>query len=194
MKLHAKHNLKALILQNSCGIKQLEITPGGGNTSIYGDNATGKTTIANAFLWLFTGKNSMGTAELDPQPLDGQNGKIHNLETSVTAVFEGGSEYRRTLSEVWTKKRGEAAEKLTGTKTAYYKDGVPMKEKEFTANIEQEFGGADRFRMLTIPGCFPTMDWKQRRNILLEMCGDVTDSDVIASDAALMELHRSGLF
>lgn len=187
MKLYAIHNLKSLILQNFCGIKHLEITPGG-SASIYGDNATGKTTIANAFLWLFTGKNSAGTSELDPQPLDGQNGKIHNLETSVTAVFEGGSEYRRTLSEVWTKKRGEAAEKLTGTKTAYYKDGVPMKEKEFTADIEREFGGADRFRMLTIPGCFPTMDWKQRHNILFGMYGDVTDSDVIDSDAALAEL------
>ena len=61
--------IQAMKLQNFCGIQQLEMAPGGDDLSVYGDNATGKTTIANAFAWLFTGKNASGTADFDPAPL-----------------------------------------------------------------------------------------------------------------------------
>ncbi|MBP1578453.1 MAG: hypothetical protein J6B57_00010 [Oscillospiraceae bacterium] len=183
------YRIKAMKLQNFCGIQSLEITPDGADISVYGDNATGKTTIANAFAWLFTGKNASGTADFDPAPLDSSNAKIHNLETSVTARFTDGTEYRRVLTEVWTKKRGEVTAQLTGTKTAYYKDDVPLKEKEFNADVDSLFGGAEKFRMLTAVGYFPAvMDWKARRKLLLEMCGDVRDEDVIASTPEISEL------
>lgn len=176
------YRIQTLKLQNFCGIRSLEITPDGADISVYGDNATGKTTIANAFAWLFTGKNACGTTDFDPAPLDSSNAKIHNLETSVAARFTDGTEYRRVLTEVWTKKRGEVTAVLTGTKTAYFKDDVPLKEKEFNADVDSLFGGAEKFRMLTAVGYFPAvMDWKARRKLLLEMCGDVRDEDVIAS-------------
>ena len=184
-----EYRIQSMKLLNFCGIPQLEIAPGGADLSIYGDNATGKTTIANAFAWLFTGKNASGTADFDPAPLDSTNAKIHNLETSVAVKFTNGVWYRRVLAEVWTKKRGEVTAQLTGTKTAYYKDDVPLKEKDFNAEIEALWGGAEQFRMLTAVGYFPAvMDWKARRKLLLEMCGDVQDEDVIASTPELSEL------
>ncbi len=181
--------IQTMKLLNFCGIQQLEMAPGGDDLSVYGDNATGKTTIANAFAWLFTGKNASGTADFDPAPLDSTNAKIHNLETSVAVKFTNGTEYRRVLTEVWTKKRGEVTAQLTGTKTAYYKDDVPLKEKEFNAEIDALFGGGEQFRMLTAVGYFPAvMDWKARRKLLLDMCGDVRDEDVIASTPEISEL------
>ena len=78
-------------ITNFCGIKNLCITPQGNNLNIFGDNATGKTTIANAFMWLFTGKGITGTAELDPQPLDGRNAKIHNLMAKKEGQRGGGT-------------------------------------------------------------------------------------------------------
>lgn len=184
-----EYRIQSMKLQNFCGIQSLEIKLNGADLSVYGDNATGKTTIANAFAWLFTGKNAAGTADFDPAPLDSSNAKIHNLETSVTARFADGTEYRRVLTEVWTKKRGEVTAQLTGTKTAYYKDDVPLKEKEFNADVDSLFGGAEKFRMLTAVGYFPAvMDWKARRRLLLEMCGDVRDEDVIASTPEISEL------
>ena len=184
-----EYRIQSLRLLNFCGIQSLEIQPDGADLSIFGDNATGKTTIANAFAWLFTGKNASGTADFDPAPLDSSNAKIHNIETSVTVKFTDGTEYRRVLTEVWTKKRGEVTAQLTGTKTAYYKDDVPLKEKEFNADVDSLFGGAEQFRMLTAVGYFPAvMDWKARRRLLLEMCGDVRDEDVIASTPEISEL------
>lgn len=184
-----EYMIQTMKLLNFCGIQSLEITPGGEDLTIYGDNATGKTTIANAFAWLFTGKNAAGTADFDPAPLDSTNAKIHNLETSVAVKFTNGAEYRRVLTEVWTKKRGEVTAQLTGTKTSYCKDDVPLKEKEFNAETEMLFGGAEQFRMLTAVGYFPAvMDWKARRKLLLDMCGDVRDEDVIASTPEISEL------
>lgn len=184
-----EYRIQSMKLLNFCGIQSLEIKPDGADLSVYGDNATGKTTIANAFAWLFTGKNASGTADFDPAPLDSSNAKIHNLETSVTVRFTDGAEYRRVLTEVWTKKRGEVTAQLTGTKTAYYKDDVPLKEKEFNADVDSLFSGAEQFRMLTAVGYFPAvMDWKARRRLLLEMCGDVRDEDVIASTPEISEL------
>ncbi len=184
-----EYRIQSMKMQNFCGIQSLEIKPDGADLSVYGDNATGKTTIANAFAWLFTGKNASGTADFDPAPLDGSNAKIHNLETSVTVRFTDGAEYRRVLTEVWTKKRGEVTAQLTGTKTAYYKDDVPLKKKEFNADVDSLFGGAEQFRMLTAVGYFPAvMDWKARRKLLLDMCGDVRDEDVIASTPEISEL------
>lgn len=183
------YRIKRMTLQNFCGIKHLEIAPNGADAAVYGDNATGKTTIANAFTWLFTGKNSLGTAELDPAPLDENNGKIHNLETSVTVEFTDGADFRRTLSEVWSKKRGSVTEELTGTKTAYYINSVPCKEKEFTAAIEERFGDAEQFRTLSISGYFSSaMDWKSRRKLLVDMSGNISDDDVISSAPELSEL------
>lgn len=182
--------LSRLTLHNFCGVKTLDMFPAGaGSVSVYGDNATGKTTIANAFAWLLTGKNAAGTAEFDPAPLGEDNAKLHNLETSVEAEFDSGMTLRRTLSEVWTKKRGEVTAQLTGTKTAYYKDDVPLKEKEFAALTEELFGSAELFRVLSSVGYFPAvMDWKARRRMLIDVCGDVNDGDVIAAKSELSEL------
>lgn len=100
-----EYRIFSIMIQNFCGIKSLEISPNGSDLTIFGDNATGKTTVANAFSWLFTGKNASGTADLDPAPLDQDNSKIHNLETSVSVEFTDGTDYRRVLTEVWSKKR-----------------------------------------------------------------------------------------
>lgn len=175
-------------ITNFCGIKSLCIAPQGSNLNILGDNATGKTTIANAFMWLFTGKGITGTAELDPQPLDKNNAKVHNLETSVELQADSGVTYKRVLSEVWQKKRGSAAEELTGTKTAYFIDGVPLKEKEYNARIQSDFTDNEIFKILSVVSYFPTMDWKMRRQLLLDVCGDVNQEDVLSGSEELAEL------
>lgn len=175
-------------ITNFCGIKSLCIAPQGSNLNILGDNATGKTTIANAFMWLFTGKGITGTAELDPQPLDKNNAKVHNLETSVELQADSGVTYKRVLSEVWQKKRGSAAEELTGTKTAYFIDGVPLKEKEYNAKIQSDFTDSEIFKILSVVSYFPTMDWKMRRQLLLDVCGDVNQEDVLSGSEELAEL------
>lgn len=180
--------INTMQITNFCGIKSLCITPQSNNINIFGDNATGKTTIANAFMWLFTGKGITGTAELDPQPLDGSNAKIHNLETSVELQTDDGTAYKRVVAEVWQKKRGNATEELTGMKTSYFVNGVPLKEKEYHAKIQSDLTDSEIFKILSVVSYFPTMDWKARRQLLLDICGDVKQEDILAVSEELSEL------
>ena len=55
--------IKRLSLENFKCHKKLTLVFNGGNASIYGDNATGKTSIYDALTWLLFGKDSQGNGE-----------------------------------------------------------------------------------------------------------------------------------
>jgi len=128
--------LLKLKLKNFKGIKSLELKANGENLKIFGDNATGKTTIYDAFLWLLFDKDSQNKADFTIKTL--KNGEpIHHLDHEVTGVFfdevDGERiELRKVYREKWTKKRGSATETFTGHETDYYIDGVPVKKSEYT--------------------------------------------------------------
>lgn len=72
--------LLKLSLKNFKGIKELVINFAGRNTNIYGKNATGKTTIFDAFKWLFFDKDSNDKKDFNIKTLDKDNNPIHFLE------------------------------------------------------------------------------------------------------------------
>ena len=55
--------IKKLALENFKCHKSLTLEFNGGDASIYGDNATGKTSIYDALTWLLFGKDSKGNGE-----------------------------------------------------------------------------------------------------------------------------------
>lgn len=80
--------LLKLTLNNFQGIKSLEFDfDGGKSASIYGDNATGKTTVYNAITWLLFDKASTAAKNFTPKT-KGPDGDLHNLEHSSEGVFE----------------------------------------------------------------------------------------------------------
>ena len=179
-------------LTNFQGIASLDISLGGKSASIFGDNGTGKTTIFNAITWLLFDKPSTGAKNWTPKTR-GADGEKHNLEHSVTATFvlQDGSRVTlgKTLREVYKKKRGTTTAEYTGNTVDYYLDGVPVKEKEYTAAVAEYCGGEQTMKLLTMPDYFPeAMEWKKRRELLLEICGDITDDDVIEGSPELHDL------
>ena len=70
--------IQRLTLANFKGCHSLTLDFQGRDCSIYGDNATGKTTVYDAFCWLLFGKDSSGAAKFDIKPLD---------ETGAVAAF-----------------------------------------------------------------------------------------------------------
>lgn len=181
-------------LTNFQGIPSMEITLDGHSATIYGDNGTGKTTIFNAITWLLFDKPSTGAKNWSPKTR-GADGEKHNLEHGVTATFvlQDGTRvtFGKVLREVYKKKRGAVTAEYSGNTIDYYMDGVPVKEKEYTAAVAGYCGGDEMMKLLTMPDYFPeAMEWKKRRELLLEICGDVTDDDVIESTADLDDLPR----
>ena len=79
--------LLTLSLENFQGLKHEEIRLDGHSASIYGRNASGKTTVFNAITWLLFGKPSTWAKNWDPKT-KGPNGDLHNLEHSATGTFQ----------------------------------------------------------------------------------------------------------
>lgn len=185
--------LMKLELRNFKGIKNFSLNAQGGDIDIYGENATGKTTIYDAFLWLLFDKDSQNKKDFSIKTLDGKGEALHGLEHSVEGTFmvKGSSlTLTKVYQEQWTKKRGSATKEFTGHTTDYYINTVPVKKSEYAAKVA-EIIDEDVFRLLTNPLYFnEQLHWEKRRAILLEVCGDLTDEDVIANNKKLAQLPK----
>ena len=182
--------LMRLTLTNFKGIKSFTLEPQGQDCDVYGANATGKTTIFDGFTWLLFDKNSQNKKDFNIKTLD-QNGKaLHGLEHTVEAVLQVDGKLvtlRKTLTEKWTKKRGEAEKQFTGHQTEYWVNDVPVKAGEYQQHINGLIG-EELFRLITNPMFFPSLHWEKQRALLLAICGDVSDEVVITSDKDLSAL------
>lgn len=183
--------LKRLTLRDFQG-GTITVKAGGENLNIYGANGSGKTRLMSAFLWLLTGKDSLGRGDFEIKNIDATGTQEHGLEHTVEAVFDvAGNDLtlKKIYHEVWTKKRGSAKAEMTGNTTDHFIDGVPVKENEYKARVSEVFGDETRFRLLTNPAAFALMPWQKQRGLLLEVCGDIPDAEIIASVDVLAPLR-----
>lgn len=160
------------------------------DVDVFGANGAGKTTAFDAFIWLLFGKDSKGAELSEDIKTRSQvdNGQEHEVEAVLLLDDGGHIKLKRTFREIWTKKRGSATETFSGHTTDYFIDDVPAKKREYSDRINSIIS-EEKFKLLTDPLYFKNqMDWKDRRKILLEVCGDVSDEDVIASKEELAEL------
>ena len=181
--------LTKLELLNFKGLKSFAINING-DVVIRGDNATGKTTVFDSVCWLLFGKDSLDRADFEIKTLDGGE-PIHKVNHEVTGTFtldEGGTvELKRVYREKYSSPRGGEVT-LTGHTTDYFVDGVPKKEKEYK-EIVNSLVDENIFKLITNPLYFnETYSWQNRRKLLLEMCGDISDEDVIAEYSELKAL------
>ncbi|MBA4509165.1 AAA family ATPase [Clostridium sporogenes] len=182
--------LNSLKLRNFKGIKDLSIDFSN-ITNIFGENGTGKTTIADAFMWLLFDKDNHDRATFEIKTLDNNNVPIHGLEHQVTGVLSIDGK-NITLSKIykekWTKRRGEAEKQLTGHETIYSIDEVPVKKKEYQETINNIID-ENLFKLITNPLYFSTsIKWQDRRKTLLDIIGNITDESVINSRENLKSL------
>lgn len=178
--------IKRLTLDNFKGHKHLNIQFNGKNTTIYGDNATGKTTIYDALTWLLFGKDSSGAKDFEIKPLSADGTvRDHHAITCVEAELMVGPEItilKRTLQEVWTTRRGSAQAVYTGNTSEYFVNGVPCKQNVYDSKIKA-IVPETTFKMLTSVSHFPsTMRWQDRRATLFEMANTMTDTEIMARD------------
>ena len=176
-------------LLNFKGVRNLNI--GFGNvTNISGDNATGKTSIFDAFTWLLFGKNSEDAKDFNIKTLDSSGQPVHHLEHSVTAILlVDGREmkFKRLLKEKWVKKRGESVAEFTGHETEYYIDDVPLSQKEFQARVDIIMNESIA-KMITSPTYFNSLKWQERRGVLEAMAGKINDTEIAGTNVSFRNL------
>ena len=183
--------IKRIIIENFKGIKQRDVDLGSMLVNIYGGNAAGKTSLYDAFLWAWSGRDSSDNAKFVIKPQDADGNDIHNLTTSVTLYIEHNGEQivlQRTYAEKYTKRRGTTTEELTSHTNGYFIDDIAKSQEEyqdFTNSLMPE----RLFRMLTKPHYFATgMKWTERRSVIMEMIGTDNDEKLLAAHPKLKDV------
>lgn len=172
--------LKELTLTNFKGIRAKTINFSQ-RTNISGRNKLGKTTIFDAFLWLFFGKDSTDRKDFEIKTLDADNKHFHKLDHEVSAVIMVDNDtvtIRRSLKENWVKKSGEATTTFKGHTTSYFWDEVPLKLEEYQAKIASILK-EETFKLLTNANYFNMQKWEKRRGILEEIGGQLSDKELL---------------
>lgn len=174
-----KITLKKLSLVNFKGVKKNEIDFSE-ITNIYGDNATGKTTIFDAFTWLFWGKDSSDKKDFNVKTIKTDGTTVQKVEHEVSAVIMVDYDevtLKRVLKEKWVKKRGEQFEEFTGHETLLFWNEVPMSLSEFNAKVSGILNES-LFKLITNAHYFNQMKWQDRRKVLFEMAGEVSNTEI----------------
>lgn len=189
-------NLLNLKLVNFKGIKKFDLNANGEDLNVFGENGTGKTTLFDAFVWLLFDKDSANrsTGKMGIKTKDDQGNEIHKLNHEVEGVLLVDGQQvtlKKIYEEKWTKQRGAEQAEHTGHTTKYFIDEVPSKRKEYEEFIK-DIVDENIFKLLTNPKYFnEVLNDNKRRDLLLEVAGDITDEDVLNSDDKLLELKEA---
>lgn len=183
--------LKSLSLTNFKGIKELSLNFNK-DTQILGANGSGKTTVSDAFTWLLFGKDSSDRKDFEIKTLDENNVAIPKLEHEVSAVLSvDGKEItiRKVLKEKWVKARGAETAEFSGNTTQYFWNDVEITMKEFNAKVA-DILDEKVFKLITSPTAFASLHWLDKRRVLTEISGGVSDEEIINGNADFEEMWQ----
>lgn len=181
--------VKSLHIENFKGCREMDISFAE-TAKIYGQNASGKTTIVDAFMWLLFDKNSAGDSKFQVRPLDESGNQINNIEIKVVAVLDVDGEEKKLQKiqkQKWVKPRGRQEKELAGNINEFEINDIPKKEKDYNAYITSMVD-EKVFKLITNPAAFVSLKWQEQRDILLKLVSEVTDADVIAANPDLLPL------
>lgn len=174
--------LKSISIQNFKGLKTVDVAFKLDRTVISGQNASGKTSIFDAYTWLLFDKDSLGNSKFEIRELTQDGQKVHHTDIRVEAVILiDGTEYTlaKVQKEKWVKKRGQEEQEYSGNANEYAINGYPKSQKEFSAFVSEVIN-EKTFQILSNPLTFSHMDWKDQRKILFDMVGDMEESEIEA--------------
>ena len=180
-----KIEITKLVLHNFKGARHLEVSLLPGMNKVAGMNATGKTTIFDAFLWNLFGKDSDDRTDFNVKTLNPDGEPEHHLEHSVELTMKVDDQtitFKRVLEEKWTKPKGQKEAIFSGHESSYYVNEVPCSMKEYNLKVET-ICRPDVFKFITNPMYFPSMSWSKQREILTTIAGtmpEVTPSKALA--------------
>lgn len=175
--------LKKLVLQNfkGCEVRTVNFSD---QTKISGANATGKSTIADAWTWLLFNKDSAGSEKFQVRPLDAGGKQVDNVEIMVEGMLDAdGKEIvlKKVQKQIWRKKRGTDVAELQGNENLFEINGYPKSEKDYKEYIS-DLVSEELFKLITSPQAFVSLPWKKQRDILMRLVNNVSDVEIAQSD------------
>lgn len=185
-------------ITNFKGIREFEAAFGQ-TTTIAGANATGKTSVMDAFLWTLFGKDSQdrtdnGRGAFGIKTVDGNGDVIDKLTHEVTVWLttnQGKLELTRRLTERWVKKARAGKATMEGNTTTCIWNGAEIGVNEWNKRIEEHIMPIGLFKMLTNPHYFSNLPWTEQLEMLKRMTGEVTPEDIAKGNPAFEDVLKN---
>ena len=166
--------LKKIQIRDFKGIHEMTVDVPENGVTISGRNASGKTTIADAFFWTMTGNNYAGLT-------DGRGGfKVHTQNMAETRDAEVEVTMADTTAETTFRKVLTAKGKLE-----YYINGVEHQAKEYEAYIAENV--SPHIALMTNPNYFAGLSWQDQR-ALVSALAPVSFADISTNTALIAEI------
>lgn len=195
--------LKRITLQNFKCFRSKEIEFDKDITTIQGRNGAGKTTIADAILFCLFGKNTAGQNDLDIFKTRENGQVIPNLEHSVeiqlrlinyAANIEKAVNLKRSIKEVWVKRRGSDESVFKNNTCEYFVNGESYTLSDYKKYINSLID-EETFRIITSPTYFTSKKWQEQREFLSRMVGEILPEEIADNQelaALVSQLNASG--
>lgn len=170
--------IKSIKLENFMGVTEEEFNFSPKKTIVSGANGTGKTTLFDAHLWLWTDYNSGLKNNPSIRPLDGRECIVKVTET---IVLDSGAEC--TVSKIQKEKRSKPDEngrtRVTGIINSYEINSVGKTERDFKAEMaERGINVDENFLVLSHPEVFLSKKAMDMRKVLFGMAKSHTDKEI----------------
>lgn len=163
---------KSLSLLNFKGIRNLHVSFGENLTVISGRNAAGKTSIADAIMWVLFDVGYDGN-KLEPKTFDKNHEIIKEIphEAELTMLVDGDQiVLKRSLSDAWK------GDKCTNT-YKYYVDGDVTTAGDFKKIVE-DICPDSVFRRISSATNFCSLPWQKQRELLESLADQYTSQDI----------------
>ena len=174
--------LLKLILDNFKKYVHYEFSPMGHDADIYAANYVGKTSLMDAYFWLWLGKESEDQSiKFGIRPNDAPDG----ADTVVTGVFEhDGQQFtlKRVLKNTFEREKGDADRKVKSVTTEFYIDDVPTGTKREFDIFRNKICDDETFLVLTLPDYFAgkVKDTNRRKELIGYFNADMDDRSIIS--------------
>ena len=161
-----------LKLINFRNIPEFEIDFKDGYNEISGENGVGKTTILTAITYALFGKDIFNKKQFSILPI------INGIEQKdMTSTVELTIDNNFIVSRSWD---GNTTEVKTGFIEENGKVNlVKCTQVEFKRFLEEHFVDEDEFKSLSNINYLPNLHWKELKEFIFKLIGEITDEDVL---------------
>lgn len=177
--------LNSLTLCNFKGEHNRTTTFNADITTISGANGLGKSRHFDAFLWLLFGKDKENRADYEIKTHDANGNVAPHIDVVVTGELTVNGEsikLTRKLVENWVTPKMSNESVFKGNETKCLWNDVPVSVTEYgkrvSAIVDEQL-----FKMITNPMFFTSLNWKNQREQLFAMAGNIGDDDIAANNA-----------
>lgn len=186
--------IKSIHLENFKGVKDKSFNFNGVPSVVTGRNASGKTTIADGYYWLFFDKDTKLVSNPDVKPLG-----VEECIPTVTVVMDiDGKEVEFSkIQKIKASKPDENGIVKRSITNTYAINSVPKSEKDFKAYLDDlGFPAAEQFLVMSHTDVFSNMKNADMRKALFEMVTEHSDKEIadklgnVPDLAALLDSYK----